>query len=196
MQSRSIVVGNQIIDYHLRSSRTGRLMRLAVYSDGAVLLTKPYRASLELAFSFLRSRSAWILEILKSFGKEKSVHRDSWDASKKACSRDVFLKNKAAARSLVLLKIKEINDKYGFSYGRIAIRNQSTRWGSCSRRGNLNFNYRILFLSDSLSEYIITHELCHLGEFNHSDKFWNLVAKNIPDYAARRQELRRLKLEV
>ena len=76
-------------------------------------------------------------------------------------------------------------------FNKINIKNQKTRWGSCSKKGNLNFNYKIALLPQHLADYIIVHELCHLGEFNHSRSFWNLVAKVFPEYLGIRNELRR-----
>jgi predicted metal-dependent hydrolase len=84
-----------------------------------------------------------------------------------------------------------LNAIYGYRFNRVSIRNQKTCWGSCSRKGNLNFNYRILFLPERTQNYIIAHELSHLAEFNHSKKFWALVARTSPEYAAIRKELRR-----
>jgi predicted metal-dependent hydrolase len=65
-------------------------------------------------------------------------------------------------------------------YSRISIRNQRGRWGSCSSKKNLNFNYRILDLNEELQDYVIVHELCHLVELNHGENFWNLMEKIIP----------------
>ncbi len=84
-----------------------------------------------------------------------------------------------------------MNVHYGFEYKKVAIRDQKRRWGSCSKSGNLNFNYRILFLPPHLADYIIVHELCHLKEFNHGKNFWTLVGQAVPVYESHKQELRR-----
>jgi predicted metal-dependent hydrolase len=107
-------------------------------------------------------------------------------------SRVKYLKHKEEARRLVKEKIETFNKIYGFCYGRIAIRNTKSRWGSCSKKGNLNFNYKIALLPPKLADYLVVHELCHLGEFNHSPKFWDLVAKAMPDYKKLRKELRHI----
>jgi predicted metal-dependent hydrolase len=82
------------------------------------------------------------------------------------------------------------NAQYGFTYGRIAIRDQKSRWGSCSRQGNLNFNWRLLLAPLSVLDYIVIHELAHLKEGNHSPRFWALVAEKCADYREQRNWLR------
>lgn len=101
-----------------------------------------------------------------------------------------YLKYKVEAKKLVHAKLEQFNQHYQFEYGRVAIRNQSTRWGSCSRKHNLNFNYKIVLLKPEIADYVIVHELCHLKEFNHSKQFWELVAQTVPDYKALRKELK------
>lgn len=101
-----------------------------------------------------------------------------------------FLQHKEEARALVMERLKYFNQEYNFEICRIAIRNQRSRWGSCSKKGNLNFNYRVTLLPPEVADYIIVHELCHLGEFNHSKRFWALVAKTIPNYLQIRKKLR------
>ena len=110
-------------------------------------------------------------------------------------SRKDYLEHKEQARALVMERIEFYRAIYAtkgyiFKFGRVSVRNQRTRWGSCSKAGNLNFNYRIALLPLALSDYIIVHELCHIGEFNHSDKFWSLVAVAVPNYLKIRKELK------
>lgn len=74
--------------------------------------------------------------------------------------------------------------KLGVKYQRISIKNQKSRWGSCSSKSNLNFNFRLIMGEDAALDYVVVHELCHLIEMNHSEKFWKLVASILPDYKA------------
>ena len=73
--------------------------------------------------------------------------------------------------------------------GRVTIREQKTRWGSCSRKGNVNFNWKLIRAPEKALDYVVIHELCHLYEFNHSPRFWQLVASIQPDYATWKQWL-------
>jgi predicted metal-dependent hydrolase len=105
-------------------------------------------------------------------------------------NRQDYLKHKNQALFLVQTRLKYFSDIYGIKFNRISIKNQKTRWGSCSKKGNLNFNYKLVLLPEKLADYIIVHELCHLREFNHSKAFWQLVAKTVPDYLELRQALK------
>lgn len=84
--------------------------------------------------------------------------------------------------------LPEISQRYakimGVKYNRISVKHQVTRWGSCSAKGNLNFNCLLLLCPEEVQEYVVIHELCHLKQLNHSPKFWAEVAKFCPDYKA------------
>lgn len=105
-----------------------------------------------------------------------------------------YVVHKERARELVHARLIHWNQFYDLPYKRVAIRNQRSRWGSCSTKQNLNFNYRIVFLPETLVDYIIVHELCHLVEFNHSAAFWGHVEKALPDYAERKMQLYQIPL--
>lgn len=107
-------------------------------------------------------------------------------------ARRFTIKKREQARIFVENKISYFNKFYNFEINRVAIKNTSTRWGSCSSKRNLNFNYKIIYLKKELADYLIVHELCHLKEFNHSKKFWELVSKTIPNYVKINRELKRI----
>lgn len=78
----------------------------------------------------------------------------------------------------------------GVTYGRISIREQKTRWGSCSSKGNLNFNWRLIFAPEEVVDYIVVHELAHRKEMNHSRAFYDVVASVLPDYKVQEKWLK------
>lgn len=101
-----------------------------------------------------------------------------------------YATHKEAARALVHARLVHFAAHYNVTLRKVFIKNTKSRWGSCSSRGNINFNYKIIFLPPAVADYIIVHEVCHLVEFNHGPAFWALVAQVCPDHVARRQELR------
>jgi hypothetical protein len=90
----------------------------------------------------------------------------------------------------VLSRLEHFNTYYGFHYNRVSVKNTRSQWGSCSTKANLSFTYKLIFLPQDLADYIIVHELCHLGSFDHSPAFWNLVARVFPDHRAYEKRLR------
>lgn len=182
MSQRAILVGDQTIEYRVRRRRGSRYVRLTVNCDASVVVTVPWFVRVVDAERFIVQKAQWVLGRVEFF----KTHTKQWC---KGSSTNNYREHKAAAEALINTKIKQLNVQYNFSYGSVSVRNQKTRWGSCSRKGNLNFNYRLLFLDEALVEYVVVHELCHLAQLNHSAKFWALVEKTIPDYKNRRREL-------
>jgi predicted metal-dependent hydrolase len=86
--------------------------------------------------------------------------------------------------------LKQVSERTGLSYSSVSIRQQKTRWGSCSPRGSISINARLLFLPPELVTYVLVHELCHTRELNHSHKFWRLVELYLPDYRQLERHLR------
>jgi len=165
-----------IIKNHPRS----RNLKLSINADGTCTITKPFWVARKFAEVFVFEKFDWIIK------KIQEVEKTSLFSDKK------YLDYKEDARAYVNDRIKFLNLKYGFEYNKIYIRNQKSRWGSCSLKGNLNFSYKLLFLPQELSDYIIVHELCHLKEMNHSKKFWNLVGESFSRYKELRKELRKI----
>ena len=92
-------------------------------------------------------------------------------------------------------KVSHYASGMGVSYGRITMRNQKTRWGSCSSEGNLNFNCRLLFVPDRIVDYVVIHELAHRRFMNHSKAFWKEVEKYMPDYKEQKKLLSRFAIK-
>jgi predicted metal-dependent hydrolase len=109
-------------------------------------------------------------------------------------STTLYETHKEAARALVHARLAHFAELYQVSFKRVAIRNSRSRWGSCSAKGNLNFNYRLVLLPPHLVDYVVVHEVCHLKHFNHSPDFWAEVARTCPEWKRLRRELRTVKL--
>lgn len=86
------------------------------------------------------------------------------------------------ARQVFTDRVAFYHQSTGGRYTSITIRDQKTRWGSCSSRGTLSFNYRLIFAPPRVLDYVVVHELCHLTHLNHSKDFWNMVEQVMPDY--------------
>ncbi|MEK7631088.1 MAG: M48 family metallopeptidase [Patescibacteria group bacterium] len=173
-------MGDAITVKIYKSARAKR-MRISVHRDGSVRATQPARLATRHFLTFLESNIAWVTERLRYVGTLPPVTQPIQH------SRVEKIRLSLEAKALATRRLQHFNQSYGFAYNKIVIRNQKTKWGSCSAKGNLNFNYRIVLLPAELADYIIVHELCHLGELNHSKNFWALVAKTLPNH----KELRR-----
>lgn len=180
---KKIKLFNKDFVYRLKTSHRAKRMRLAIYCDSSFVVTRPAGLSEDAVENFILQKSKWIISKLDYFKQFQII----------ATSRaGRYADNKNKALLFVKNKVNEMNKLYNFKYKEIFIKRQKTRWGSCSKKRNLNFNYKIIFLPEDLAEYIVAHELCHLQEFNHSKKFWNLVAKAIPDCGDRRKRLNKI----
>jgi len=169
------------IEYTLRRSTRSRQVRLTVRPGGAVVVTAPQWLGMNVIDRFLQSKKQWILEKLKLLSGVVPI---------RSSTRKQYLEHREQARKVILERLEYWNERYHFSYGRVCIKDQHSMWGSCSRKGNLNFNYRLLFLAAELQDYVVVHELCHLKEPNHSKRFWALVSETLPDYNQRRMQLK------
>lgn len=172
------------VPYTLKVSKRAKRLRLAVYCDGAFVVTAPRYLQVNIIEKFIIKKSQWVIDKIdyfSSFAQSLKIRN----------TKAEFHKHREQALEIAEKRTAKFNKIYKFEFNKINIKNQKTRWGSCSKKGNLNFNYKIALLPERLADYIIVHELCHLGQFNHSQKFWNLVAQGIPDYLEIKQELKK-----
>lgn len=161
----------------IRSNR--RTFAIQVNADASITVRVPKRASLIEVRQMVSQKREWI---------EKHRNRMRQRIAQEENDNAVLLTR---------LQIKELADKaleyiprrvayysksMGVGYGRITIRNQKTRWGSCSGKGNLNFNCLLMLTPPAVIDYVIVHELCHRKQMNHSKAFWEEVQKVFPDY--------------
>lgn len=170
-------------ELHFKRVRHSKHLRLSIGADGRILVTRPFWISEKKAREFVLEKKDWLIKQMAELSKKQPRLLAQG-------SKSDYAKYKEEARKLAINRINHFNQFYGFKYSRLSIRNQRTRWGSCSHKGGLNFNYRLVHLSKELVDYLVVHELCHLKEMNHSSRFWLLVAQTLPDYKALRQKLR------
>lgn len=157
---------------------------LSVRSDGCVVVSRPWWVRESFALRFIEEQLEWI------YAKTKSL--ETRDPNLTTLDRGHYLKHKEQARELVHAKLEQFNSYYNFTYHEVSIGAQRSRWGSCSSKKNLNFNYKILFLPEELQDYLIVHELAHLKEMNHGPRFWSVVAETIPNPKQKAKQLRKL----
>jgi predicted metal-dependent hydrolase len=166
-------------DIQYKIKRNPRLKRLRIIVENSEFVT--VRANPKTRVStiekFIQQEASWIRRQFLKFKHEKILLVETTDMVQTTYAS---CKN----RSLKLVRDKVIywNNIYAYEYNKILVKNVCSQWGSCSSKKNLNFNYKLLFLPEHLQDYIIVHELSHLGEMNHSRRFWNLVEKAIPEY--------------
>ena len=161
----------------LRSQR--RTTAIEIKPDGTVLVRCPHRMSDARVRELVQSKASWI---------HKKLAAQPTQASTMTGEQLRALADNALR--YIPERVKYYAARMGVTYGRITIRNQKTRWGSCSGKGNLNFNCLLMLAPAQVVDYVVVHELCHRIHMNHSAPFWAEVAKAMPDYAHWRKWLK------
>jgi len=180
----AIILNGREVQYELRRYKRSKHIRFYVDEKTKGLnVSAPHRASLKHIESAIREHEKWVLEQLIKSSQKRPSFIDRM-------TEEDYERYKKQALSLITQRVEHFNSYYRYQYKRISIRNQKTRWGSCSTSGTLSFNFKLLFLPEKQRDYIIVHEICHLKEHNHSPAFWALVAQTIPDYKSVRKLLK------
>ena len=168
------------IPYQLvKSSR--KTISIQITPAGAVILRCPKRCSKREAESFLLSKEDWIRKHLQIIAEKPQLPPFTGE---EICSLVKI------AGAVLPEKVRHFSQTIGVSYGRITIRSQRTRWGSCSARGNLNFNCLLMLCPEAVQDYVVIHELCHRKHLNHSPEFWAEVERHCPHYRIEKKWLK------
>ena len=156
-----------------------RTIAICILPDGTVEVRCPRRMPLWQVEAFVIGKQGWIV-------KQLSTPRE---AVQKLTAQELKTLTADAAR-LIPLRVAHFASSMGVTYGTITIRHQKTRWGSCSAKGNLNFNCLLMLAPPEVLDYVVVHELCHRKALNHSAAFWAEVAKVMPGYGLHRKWLK------
>lgn len=177
--------GNCILDLRIIRSKR-RSISLEIRSADDIRVRIPDKLSDQELGRFIDDHKEWIFEKTdlaeNQVKNRKSTNAKPWEELSTGEQR--MIKEKFISRVLYFSEIMEV------SVGKITIRNQKTRWGSCSSKGNLNFNYQLYYLPDELLDYVVVHELSHRRHMNHSREFWMEVERYCPEYRTLRNTLR------
>ena len=164
----------------VRSSR--KTLAVQIRADGTVIARAPLRMPKDRILCFLSEKASWIrmqqgkMQEREKMRQQACIHLDA------AQEKELRERAKAVLAQRTAYFARQI----GVTYGRITVRDQKTRWGSCSQTGNLNFNFRLILAPSEVLDYVVVHELCHRRQMNHSAQFWQEVAQVLPDYRKRK----------
>ncbi len=181
-EEKLYTIEGQSVLVRFRKVKKAKGIRIQISSADRVVVTGGMRTSFRSLEQFFVLHKEW--------AKKKLLHFQEFPNPTLKLSPQAYQQKKEAARVLVQERLAYWNHFYHFSWQRVTIRNQSTRWGSCSSAGTLSFHAAILDLPCLLQDYLIVHELCHIRAMNHSTQFWALVEQTLP---TARQLDRRLK---
>lgn len=158
-----------------KSSR--RSISISINPDNRVLVKAPYGTSEQTIQNFLLAKKEWI---------KKHIEKQNKEAVKAEVlgflSEEEIKQIKKEARKIIPQRVEYWAKQIGVSYGRIAIRIQSSRWGSCAANGNLNFNCLLVIMPQEIMDSVVVHELCHRKHMNHSKEFYAEIDRVFPDY--------------
>ena len=163
-----------------------RTVAIQITPDGQVRVRAPYGYSRPLLDDFVRQKGDWIQKHLRSAEHQ----RNSSGPKRPLLLEEDRSRYVQTARDIFTCKVEYYARILQVTYGRITIREQKTRWASCSSKGNLNFNWRLIFAPEHVLDYVVVHELAHRKEMNHSGAFYAIVESVLPDYRKSQKWLR------
>ncbi len=174
----------ELPEYTLVRSRR-RTLALEITPSGQVIARAPLKMSRARIQAFVLEKADWIRAHLARARRQNQLAAQAGKLTKEELSGF-----RGALEPVLRQRAAHFAAKLGVSYGKITLRCQRTRWGSCSARGNLSFNCLLALAPSEVLDYVVVHELCHRKQMNHSPAFWREVAAVLPGYPARREWLK------
>ena len=169
----------------IRSKR--KTVGIFIKPGGEIIIRAPRLLPKATILSFAYEKADWILS---SYEKQKDRSLPAKDESKDAATLALEKRYRDAAKEYIPKRVEYYHAFTGGDYHKITIRDQKSRWGSCSSNGTLSFNFRLMLAPPRVLDYVVVHELCHLTHMNHSNDFWSMVASILPDYKEYRKWLK------
>jgi len=169
----------------IRSNR--KTVAIQVNSDLSVTVRAPRSVSEKDIEEILKKKEAWISKHIEKI-KETKERLEAEPTEKLTREKVIALADEAL--KVIPERVEYFAKVIGVTYGKITVRNQKTRWGSCSSKGNLNFNCLLMLAPPEVLDYVVVHELCHRKQMNHSKAFWLEVEKVLPNYKEVRKWLK------
>jgi len=219
LNNKTIHIYNKQFTYSIRKSNRAKYVRVRINIDGGIELVVPRFVNLSTAEKFLLKKKEFLYKYFKLVNNRQNryyylgneIEIISLDDVNLSVTGPILKGNKLflyAQKALISfedeyrrwlkeraleyipVRAKELSEKHNLNYNRITIRDQKSRWGSCSSKNNLSFNYKLMYFNNEIIDYVIVHELCHLREMNHSKEFWKIVEGIMPDYKTYKQQLK------
>lgn len=167
-------------------SRRAKRVSISVNASTGVRVAVPYGSSFKKAEEFVHAQTDWMQRQLNRMRGHQAKDRAGLVVPDGI--------DKAEARRKLTGRLKHLAERHGFTYGRVFIRNQKTRWGSCSSKNNISLNMKLSRLPEELMDYVILHELAHTRIKDHSSEFWKLMDSLVGNGKAKAVDLREYRL--
>ena len=178
-----------MLEYELIRTKR-KTLALYVRQDGRIEVRAPLRTSKAYIDGFVMKKQDWITSAQNKLSERNSAKKVI------RMTQQEEAKYKKQAKAFLNQKCQTFAEQMGLRHGSVKVNGAKTRWGSCNRKGDINFTYRLLFAPEELIDYVVVHELAHTKEMNHSVNFWAIVEQIMPDYKTRRKKLREFQHQV
>ena len=186
---KSITIGiDGIGPVFFERSMKAKRINIYVRPFKGVRVAVPRQVSFRKAEKIVYLKADWIQKCLAKIKKMEQEHE--------AVSENLTDIDRTEVKEKIVGRLNELAGRNGFAYNRVFIKNQKTRWGSCSARNNINLNMKLIGLPDHLIEYVILHELVHTRVKNHSTEFWSELNRFVGDAKKLNSQLREYKVEL